>query len=78
MEKFCIEGGIPLKGEIAPSGNKNAAIPLLTACLLTEEPVILHNMPLIKNVLRCLAEFQLDGLTSLIKNLKIEVNNNEL
>jgi UDP-N-acetylglucosamine 1-carboxyvinyltransferase len=51
MEKFVIEGGVPLKGEITPAGNKNAALPLLAACLLTEEPVILHNVPQIRDVL---------------------------
>lgn len=49
MEKFIIEGGHPLKGEITPSGNKNAALPLLAACLLTEEPVYLHNVPDIRD-----------------------------
>ena len=51
MEEFVIEGGAPLKGEITPSGNKNTALPLLTACLLTDEPVILHNVPRIRDVL---------------------------
>jgi UDP-N-acetylglucosamine 1-carboxyvinyltransferase len=50
MEKFIIEGGTPLKGEVTPAGNKNAALPLLAACLLTEEPVILRNVPRIKDV----------------------------
>ncbi len=50
MEKFIIEGGVPLKGEVTPSGNKNAALPLLAACLLCEEPVILHNVPQIRDV----------------------------
>ncbi len=50
MEKFVIEGGVPLKGEITPSGNKNAVLPLLACCLLTEEPVILHNVPDIQDV----------------------------
>ena len=50
MEKFLIEGGIPLSGEMTPSGNKNAALPLLAACLLTDEPVILHNVPDIQDV----------------------------
>ncbi|MBW6465065.1 MAG: UDP-N-acetylglucosamine 1-carboxyvinyltransferase [Brevefilum sp.] len=45
MEKFIINGGVPLNGELTPSGNKNAALPLLAACLLTSEPVILHNVP---------------------------------
>ena len=51
MEKFIIEGGIPLQGEVTPAGNKNAALPLLAACLLTEQPVILHNVPQIRDVL---------------------------
>jgi UDP-N-acetylglucosamine 1-carboxyvinyltransferase len=50
MEKFVVEGGHPLKGVVSPAGNKNAALPLLTACLLTEEPVTLHNVPLIGDV----------------------------
>lgn len=51
MEKFVIEGGIPLRGEVTPSGNKNAALPILAACLLTDEPITLHNVPQIKDVL---------------------------
>ncbi len=50
MESFVIEGGIPLSGAVTPSGNKNAALPLLAACLLTEEPVVLHNVPQIRDV----------------------------
>lgn len=50
MAKFIIEGGHPLKGTITASGNKNAALKLLPACLLTEEPVILHNIPDIQDV----------------------------
>ncbi len=50
MEKFIIEGGIPLKGEVTPAGNKNAALPMLAATLMTAEPVILHNMPDIRDV----------------------------
>lgn len=50
MSSFTIEGGHPLKGEVTPSGNKNAALPLLAACLLTEEPVVLRNVPDIRDV----------------------------
>jgi S-adenosylmethionine hydrolase len=48
--KFIIEGGVPLFGEVTPSGNKNAALPLLAATLLTNEPIILSNIPLIGDV----------------------------
>lgn len=50
MEKFLIEGGVPLRGEVTPAGNKNAALPMLAATLLSEEPVVLHNVPLIRDV----------------------------
>jgi len=50
MEKFHIEGGIPLKGELTPSGNKNSALPIMAAALLTDQPVILHNVPNIRDV----------------------------
>jgi len=50
MEKFIINGGIPLKGELVPSGNKNAVLPMMAASLLTSEPVILHNIPDILDV----------------------------
>jgi UDP-N-acetylglucosamine 1-carboxyvinyltransferase len=47
---FVIEGGVPIRGEIAPAGNKNAALPVLAACLLTEEPMTLRNLPAIRDV----------------------------
>jgi len=50
MGKFIIEGGYPLNGTITASGNKNAALKLLPACLLTADPVILHNLPDIQDV----------------------------
>lgn len=49
MDKFVITGGRPLHGTVQPSGNKNAALPMMAACFLTEDPVILHNMPNIKD-----------------------------
>src|SRR3954469_15467258 len=45
MEKFVIQGGVPLSGTIVPAGNKNAALPLLACALLTEDEVVLHNVP---------------------------------
>ncbi|MDZ7842233.1 MAG: UDP-N-acetylglucosamine 1-carboxyvinyltransferase [Gammaproteobacteria bacterium] len=45
MDKLIIEGGIPLKGDIRISGAKNAALPVLIASLLTEEPLVIGNMP---------------------------------
>jgi UDP-N-acetylglucosamine 1-carboxyvinyltransferase len=51
MEKFVIKGSSQLSGEIKPAGNKNAALPLLAASLLTEESVTLHNVPSIRDVM---------------------------
>jgi UDP-N-acetylglucosamine 1-carboxyvinyltransferase len=50
MDQFIIQGGYPLSGQVSPSGNKNAALPLLASCLLTDEPVILKNVPDIRDV----------------------------
>ena len=50
MEKFIIQGGVPLSGEIVPAGNKNAALPILAACLLTDEELIVRNVPRIRDV----------------------------
>jgi UDP-N-acetylglucosamine 1-carboxyvinyltransferase len=49
-ECFVIEGGRPLQGRIQAAGNKNGALPILAACLLTAEPVVLHNVPRIVDV----------------------------
>ena len=50
MEKFIIQGGVPLSGEIVPAGNKNAALPILAACLLTDEELVVGNVPNISDV----------------------------
>ena len=50
MEKFIIQGGVPLSGEIVPAGNKNAALPILAACLLTDREVVVRNVPRIRDV----------------------------
>ncbi len=49
MEKFVIQGGMPLSGELTVAGNKNAALPILAACLLTEEELLLHRVPRIRD-----------------------------
>jgi UDP-N-acetylglucosamine 1-carboxyvinyltransferase len=64
MDRFIIQGGVPLKGTITASGNKNAALKLLPACLLTEEPVTLHNVPDIDDV---------HSMIEIIRRLGVEV-----
>src|SRR3954463_12998808 len=60
MEKLVIEGGVPLSGTIVPAGNKNAALPLLACSLLTDEPVLIDNVPHIRDT-----EAMLDLLSAL-------------
>ncbi len=65
MDKLIIQGRAPLSGEITPSGNKNAALPLLAACTLTQDPIILHNVPDIQDV---------RTMQSLLKSLGVEIS----
>jgi UDP-N-acetylglucosamine 1-carboxyvinyltransferase len=63
MARFIIKGGRPISGTFTPVGNKNAALPMLAACLLTEEPITLKNLPNIQDVrimLELLADLGVD------------------
>jgi UDP-N-acetylglucosamine 1-carboxyvinyltransferase len=62
-QKFVIEGGRPLRGTVVPAGNKNAALPILAACLLTDEEVVLENVPRIVDVHTMLALLDDIGVT---------------
>jgi UDP-N-acetylglucosamine 1-carboxyvinyltransferase len=64
MDRFIIQGGAPLSGTITASGNKNAALKLLPACILTDQPVILHNVPDIADV---------QTMINLLRGLGVEV-----
>ncbi|HEX5852293.1 MAG TPA: UDP-N-acetylglucosamine 1-carboxyvinyltransferase [Solirubrobacteraceae bacterium] len=50
MEKFVIHGGVPLSGTMVPAGNKNGALPILASSVLTEDEVIVRNVPRIRDV----------------------------
>ncbi len=50
MDKILIKGGRPLSGAVHVRGAKNAALPLMAACILAEEPCILHNIPCLYDV----------------------------
>lgn len=72
MEKLIIQGGYLLKGEITVSGNKNEALPAIAACLITDEPVILRNVPRIRDV---------ETMLKIMKSLGVqirEIRKNEL
>ncbi|BCX88897.1 UDP-N-acetylglucosamine 1-carboxyvinyltransferase [Methylomarinovum tepidoasis] len=58
MDKLRIRGGTPLEGEVAISGAKNAALPILAATLLTEHPVTLSNVPDLRDITTLIALLQ--------------------
>jgi UDP-N-acetylglucosamine 1-carboxyvinyltransferase len=64
VESFVIEGGRPLNGTVRIAGNKNGALPILAACLLTDEPVVLENVPRIRDV---------DTMLALLSDLGAEI-----
>jgi UDP-N-acetylglucosamine 1-carboxyvinyltransferase len=65
MESFVIEGGQALHGRVTAAGNKNGVLPILAACVLTSEPVELHNVPRIRDV---------DTMLALLQDLGVEVD----
>ena len=69
MDKIQVHGGRPLKGTIAISGAKNAALPLMTACLLTHEPLTLTNVPELGDV---------QTLANLLQHLGVHVDHSKL
>ncbi len=62
MDKIVIHGGVPLRGEVAVSGSKNAALPIMMAALLTAEPVIIRNVPRLRDINTALALLNQSGV----------------
>src|SRR5450755_1316593 len=50
MDRMIIRGGVPLRGTVELSGSKNAALPLIMASVLTDEPLIIRNVPRLRDV----------------------------
>jgi UDP-N-acetylglucosamine 1-carboxyvinyltransferase len=78
--RFVIEGGVPLRGEVRVSAAKNAALPLLAATLLSEEPVTLDRVPRLADVAtmesllgRLGAEVEAEGGTTCVRTPRIDV-----
>src|SRR3954447_5705507 len=65
MEKFLIEGGVPLSGTVVPAGNKNGALPILAASVLTEDEVVIGNVPRIADV---------DAMLGILADLGVRVD----
>ena len=75
MEKFVINGGIPLKGEVKISGAKNAAVAILPAVLLADSPCIIENLPNISDVTAILRVMKMLGAeVRLINKSTVEIN----
>ena len=75
MEKFVINGGKPLKGEVRISGAKNAAVAILPAVLLSDEPCIIENLPNISDVATILKAMQVLGAqVKLINKSTVEID----
>lgn len=81
MDKLIIEGGLPLSGDIAVSGSKNAALPILFACLLAKGEVTLTNVPNLQDIrttlklldlLGCKTKFDGQCVTSRVETLSSE------
>ncbi len=70
MQKFVIDGGVPLSGTVVPAGNKNAALPILAASVLTEDEVVVRNVPGIQDIESMLAILEALGtrVTRLAEN----------
>ncbi len=65
MEKFVIDGGVPLSGTMVPAGNKNGALPILASSVLTEEEVLVRNVPRIRDV---------DAMLSILTAIGVDVS----
>jgi UDP-N-acetylglucosamine 1-carboxyvinyltransferase len=65
MEKFHIEGGVPLSGTMVPAGNKNGALPILASCILTSDEVVVRNVPRIRDV---------EAMLQILREIGVEVS----
>jgi UDP-N-acetylglucosamine 1-carboxyvinyltransferase len=73
MDKLVIEGGKPLKGEIKVSGSKNAALPIMAATLLTDEPCIIRSVPKLRDTLTMAKLLRSLGKSVEFKNDRVEI-----
>ena len=79
MDKLVIQGGVPLAGEIRISGAKNAALPILCAALLTEEPLIVSNVPHLRDVTTTLELLNQMGMqVSVNDKMRVELTASKL
>ena len=78
-DKFIINGGRPLGGEIEVRGAKNAAFPILAATLLTKQECLIENMPLIEDVFRMLEILKgMGSEISWVGERAVKINNSQV
>ena len=73
MDKFIINGPCKIKGQVSVSGSKNAALPILAATLLFDNPVTIKNLPVVKDIQTMLS--LLKSIGSKIKLSKDKIRN---
>ncbi|MDE6618128.1 MAG: UDP-N-acetylglucosamine 1-carboxyvinyltransferase [Clostridiales bacterium] len=87
MQKLIVQGGMPLGGEISVQTAKNAALPIIAACILTEEPIVIEKCPHLKDIdaminimrhLGCSAAFDGDNLHVCCRDVSLNVINADL
>ena len=87
MQKLIVQGGVPLEGDITVQTAKNAALPIIAACILTDEPVVIEKCPHLKDIeamlnimrhLGCQAEFKGDNLHVCCHDVLLNVINADL
>ena len=78
MDTFVITGGKPLNGEVTLGGAKNVALKVLIAAILTDEPLVIHNLPLIKDVFSLLEVLKSLGVTYTLDGSSLTIQNGHL
>lgn len=78
MDKFVISGGIPLSGEITVAGAKNVALKILVASLLTDDELVIHNVPQIRDVFFMLQVLKVLGVDSRVDGHTVRVRHTHI
>ncbi len=77
MEKFIVSGGVALQGDVTISGAKNVALKVLVAALLTDDTLIIHNVPRLRDVYFMLEVLEHLGITHIFEKNTVTLKHNE-
>jgi UDP-N-acetylglucosamine 1-carboxyvinyltransferase len=78
MDAFIVHGGQPLRGEVTVGGAKNVALKIFVASLLTDEEIILHNVPRIRDVFYMLEVLQSLGISTRLEDHTATISNTHI